>query len=649
MTQRSALAASGMALDERQAKAVRAPPGPLLVLAGAGSGKTRVLTERAAAMVEGHGLPAAAPLVITFTNRAAAELRARLAALIGEAASERMTIGTFHAVCHRLLRAHAGRVGRSQRFSVYDAQTSRRLIAETLDELKATALGTRLVADQIGQAKARLIDPAGYLQLAHSDRARKIAEAYASYERALERSDALDFDDLIVRAVALFADMGLAARYRARWTHVLVDEYQDTNPAQDEWLRRLAGEQAGLTVVGDPLQAIYGFRAAAVENILSFERRFAGTRVVALERNYRSSGAIVACAARLARHAGVGGRVEMWTDARAGPAVAAVGCADEREEADAAAAWCRTLLDRGVAAGEIAVLYRTRAQARPLEDSLLLAGVPCRVLGSQGLWESAAVRDLVAHLSLLSNPRDRLALGRALRCLPGVGPVAVARVLGAAERHGRDQLATCTRAREIPKLGGRQRLAIERFGGRLRELAERLPERGVGATCAETVVALGIAERLHAERSERSEQQLERLRRLCRAAARYEHEAERPALAEFLAQGALATDDEAGEEPAALVTLSTLHAAKGGEWDHVRLVGVCEGLLPHRRALAAGELDEERRLAYVGITRARRELALSWPRTLGGRPARRSRFLAEAGLALARPKANERAGGREAA
>jgi superfamily I DNA/RNA helicase len=302
MPDRQAPAAPAAALDARQAEAVAAPPGPLLVLAGAGSGKTRVLTERAAALVARHGQPAEALLVITFTNRAADELRSRLESLVGEAAA-RMTIGTFHAVCHRMLRAHAPRAGRSSRFSVYDAQASRRLIASVLAELGADEeLPAKLVALQIGQAKARLLGPADYRALLDNERTARVAAAFARYERALERSDALDFDDLISRSVALLGDADLAARYRRRWRAILVDEHQDTNPAQHELVRRLAAGHRNVTVAGDDDQAIYRFRGAEVGSLLGFERDFPEARVVALERNYRSTGAIVAAAARLAAH-----------------------------------------------------------------------------------------------------------------------------------------------------------------------------------------------------------------------------------------------------------------------------------------------------------------------------------------------------------
>jgi DNA helicase-2/ATP-dependent DNA helicase PcrA len=632
MPDRRALAASRPALDARQAEAVAAPPGPLLVLAGAGSGKTRVLTERAAAMVARHGQAAETLLVITFTNRAADELRSRLHGLVGEAAG-RMTIGTFHAVCHRMLRAHAHRAGRSPRFSVYDAQQSRRLIAQALKQLGiGEELPARLVALQIGQAKARLLGPGEYRALRDSEPTRLVAAAYERYERSLERSEALDFDDLLVRAVALLREPDLAARYRRRWGGLLVDEYQDTNPAQYEWIRRLSERHRNITVVGDDDQAIYHWRGADVSNLVGFERDFPEARVVRLERNYRSSGAIVSAAARLVTHNHGRQAKAMWTHAPDGPAVGAVACADEREEARGAAAWCHARIERGVAADRIALLVRTRAQLRPLEDALLMAGVASRVVGSQGLGETLAVRDLVAHLTLIVNPRDELALARALRCRPDVGEVAVARVLGAGRQHGGDLVATCVAAKGIRGLRGRQQLSVEAFGRTLERLWRDHEPDGVAATCTDTVLACGLGERLGRERSERAEEQLKRLRRFCRAARGYEATSETPNLADFLAQAALASDD--GEASAAdRVTLSTIHAAKGCEWNHVRIAGLCEGLLPHHHALERGEVDEERRLAYVSFTRARRELALSWPRVLRGRPARASRFLAEAGLA----------------
>jgi DNA helicase II / ATP-dependent DNA helicase PcrA len=636
------------ALDERQRQAVEAEPGPLLILAGAGSGKTRVLTERAAALATGELTPEGV-LVITFTNRAADELRERLCALVGERPALRMTIGTFHAVCHRMVRRHARRAGRTPVFSVYDQGASRRLVRRALADVGTDEPTPALAALQIGQAKARLLSPTDYRALRDSDQVRAIAAAWERYERYLAQSDALDFDDLIGRAVVLLGAPDLAALYRQRWRAVLIDEYQDTNPAQYEWVKRLVQDHRNLTVVADDDQAIYRFRGAEVQNVLDFERDFPEPRVILLERNYRSSGAIVEAAAALIGHNQRRREKRMWTRADAGRAVTVTAYADEAEEARAAAAWCEELRAAGTTAAEIAVLFRTRLQARPLEDALLLAGIPYRVLTGQGLLDSAAARDLVAHLSLLVNARDRLALARALAGQGSVGEASVARVLGAADKHGGDLVATCVNGRRIDGLREKQGLSVERFGRALEGLRREAKRRGVGDTVVAVVVDCGLAERLRREADEDGGEGLERLRRLCRAARHYERRAAQPTLAEFLGQAALSADpdDGAGE---ARATLATLHAAKGSEWDHVRIVGLCEGLLPHEQALRAGELEEERRLAYVGMTRARRELTLSWPRRRHGRPAGPSRFLSEAGLALPAVRARRaQAGDRKAA
>ena len=485
------------ALDERQAEAVCAPPGPLLVLAGAGAGKTRVLTERAAALARSQG--AEAVLAITFTNRAAQELRTRLSALLGQGAGERMTVGTFHAICHRMLRRHSRRAGRTPGFSVYDAQASRRLLAQALEEEGAGAeLPVALCQHQLGQARARLLTPDGYRKLGRGERVRLIAARVgalpARRSSARTRSTSTSCSCAPSRCLD---EPDLLARYQSAFGAVLVDEYQDTNHAQHEWLRRLCGRHRNLTVVGDDDQAVYGWRGAQVEHVLRFERDYPGARVIALERNYRSSGAIVTAGARLAAHNERRSEKTMWTRAPEGPAVALAACADESDEARQAAIWCRALIERGVEAGEIAVLFRTRDQARQLEDALLLAGVPCRVVGGQGLWETAAVRDLTAHLTLLVNPRDRVALARALACRPGVGAVTVARVIAAADKEDGDLPAAC---REASSLDGLRARAAASDGG-VRRRARRAAAHAcsgtdVAAACIEAVVRCGLAERL---------------------------------------------------------------------------------------------------------------------------------------------------------
>jgi len=607
-------------LDSDQRRAVTAPAGPLLVLAGAGSGKTRVLTERAAALIARGEVDAGALLCVTFTNRAAEEMRSRLAELLDGRAARRATIGTFHSLCYRMLRQSPQRVGLRPGFSVYDQAEARALVARALAETEAgEELSARVSCQQIGQAKARLLDPDRYRGLRDSERVRRVARAWERYEELLAASNAVDFDDLLVKAVGLLSEPDLLERWQRRFDGVLVDEYQDTNPAQYELVRRLVAAHRNVTAVGDSGQAIYRFRGAEVRNILGFESDFAGARVVKLERNWRSSGAIVATAARLIAHNALRHDTTMRTEADHGPAVVFDRYERVEDEAAAAAAWCRGHIEGGTDAGEVAVLFRTRRQAQALEDALATLAVPYRVVGGRSLYEAAAVRDLVAHLRLLANPSDQGALARALQTRAGVGRRSVALVLGAgAERQ--DLVDVCARAQGITGLPVPAARSVERFAGALGAL------RGAGVAAA---VEGAVAELEAARGGDADPDRRELLERVARQSRSYEQEAEAPELAEFLAQATL----EAGEgpEPRARVTLSTLHGAKGAEWQRVWLAGLCEGLLPHARSPEGEALEEERRLAYVGMTRAKRELVLSFARLdERRRPKRASRFVAEA-------------------
>jgi len=603
-------------LDHDQREAVAAPAGPLLVLAGAGSGKTSVLTERAARLVASGEVEAGALLCVTFTNRAAEEMRTRLAQLLDRRAARLATIGTFHSLCYRMLARSPRRTQLEPGFSVCAQAEARELVARALRETAAGEdLPAALVAQQIGQAKARLLDPDRYRGLRNSERVRRLARAWERYEELLRASNAVDFDDLIVRAVGLLAEPDLLERWQRRFQGVLVDEYQDTNPAQCELVRRLVARHRNLTAVADADQAIYRFRGAEVRNVLGFEGDFPAARVVALERNYRSSRAIVSAAARLIAHNALRRQTTMRSAAEQGPAMIAHRYERVDDEAAAAAGWCRARISGGEPPAELAVLFRTRRQAQALEDALSALALPYRVVGGRSLYETAAGRDLVAYLKLVANPRDQGALARALRTRAGVGDRSVALVLGAVG-DGRD-LTEAARTAGLPRAAAR---SIDRLAGALRALREEGVRGAVEGAIAE----------LEAARARPSEpERRELLARVARRARAYEQEAEAPALADFLVRTAL----EAGEgpEPGACVTLATLHGAKGGEWARVWIAGLCEGVLPHARCSQGEALEEERRLAYVGMTRAKRELCLSSARRDAWRPRRASRFIGEAG------------------
>jgi len=626
----AALAPLHSGLSDEQRAAVTAPPGPVLIVAGAGSGKTRALTHRIAHLVAaGHVAPEEV-LAITFTNRAADELARRVGELVGSDAARRMTLGTFHSVCHRVVRAHAERVGRTPGFSIYDAADARRVVAEVVASDRRSGMDAGEAQRGIALAKARMATPEN-LRRQDGERGKALARVWEQVEAAMAEVDALDFDDLVVRAVRLLEEHpDLRERYAARWRAVLVDEVQDLSPAQRRWVWLVGQNHRNVTVVGDDDQAVYRFRGADPEGMRRFQAEFPGARVLVLGRNYRSSPAIVSAAARLVAH-NEERMAKVLSSARPeGAAVRAVALRSDVEEGRATARWCAAVIDRGTPPGEVAVLFRARHLAAKVEAALLEAGLPHRVLGGRGLLEAAEVRDALAHLTLLVNPRDRVAFARALSVQPAAGPATVGRIVRAAR--GGNLLEAASRARETEGLRPAQVRAAEAFGRAMSEVARGAATSRVGTTVGEALLASGLPARLALDRSREGAERLERLRELVRAARAYEAEADRPTLVGFLAQVALSTGE--GKEGTDRLTLATIHAAKGLEWRAVCVVGLEEGSFPHDRALAEGAIEEERRLAYVAFTRARERLALSHALWRRGLHRGRSRFIAEAGVPL---------------
>lgn len=620
-----------VALTDNQRQAVLAPSGPLLVLAGAGAGKTRVLTHRVAHWIASGAHEPGEILAITFTNRAAGELAERLGALLASNAAEQVTTGTFHAICHRLLRTHAPLVERSARFSIWDDGDRRRALRAVARE-RELDVDVETAARAIGTAKARLSTPELMLAHAGSDHQRTVAHAWAGYEALLASSDALDFDDLLTAAVRLLdSRSGVRAVCRARWRAIVVDEYQDTNPAQARWLELLLGEDRNLTACGDDDQAIYRFRSADVGHILAFTQVHAGARVIALGTNHRSSGAIVAASRRLIEHNAHRHAKPLRTDNPTARPVGVDALRDEYEEAHAAALWCRSQIAAGLSPAEIAVLFRARTQAGPLQEALVLAQVPHRLLGARGALERAEVRDLLAHLRLAVNPRDRVAFTRAAQSpRRGLGPAAIAALSDHAHEHGRDLVAACADAAQVPGLRRPQADAARALAASSRALSARADDPDPSAAVIAALNATGLLAAVKARPD--AAERLDPLRELVRLARRL-HDADPAAtLRDLLAHTALLGDADAPDEDGQ-VTLSTVHAAKGLEWCAVRVVGLQDGLFPHARALQEGQLEDERRLAYVAFTRARDHLSLSWAGTRHGTPQLRSRFIAESGIA----------------
>jgi DNA helicase-2/ATP-dependent DNA helicase PcrA len=607
-------------LNEPQREAVTYPGGPLLILAGAGSGKTRVLTHRIAFLLATGAAQANEILAITFTNKAAEEMRDRVGFLVGQRIRA-MWVMTFHSACARMLRAHADRLGYTRQFTIYDQADSRRLIKRCLDDLgiDPKRFTPAAIGAQISDAKNRLRDADAYGKIVGSYFEQTVADVYRSYEREMHRMNAMDFDDLLVRCVELLQMFDeVREGYAEGFRHVLVDEYQDTNHAQYRWLQLLTGEDRNLMVVGDDSQAIYGFRGADIRNILEFEDDYVDAHVVKLEQNYRSTQTILDAAnAVIANNRGRKPK-HLWTDVGPGDSIKVRELEDEHAEARFVTGEIQRLIDEGTSRREIAVFYRTNAQSRVLEDTLTRAEIGYQVVGGTKFYERAEIKDAIAYLITLVNPQDVGAFTRIVNSpRRGIGTTSVSRLLGFANTTGISIWDAASAPERVPDLGAAAVRALRRFMGTLHVLRERAQS---GAPVAELIKELlqetGYREALEAERTIEAQGRIENLEELVNVAAEYDAaEGETRSLEEFLQQVSLRSDADERTEDEGLVTLMTLHNAKGLEFGIVFMIGCEEGVFPHSRALDEGGLEEERRLCYVGITRAERDLYLCYART----------------------------------
>src|SRR6516162_390880 len=633
------------------------------MVAGAGSGKTRVLTHRIAYLLAERDVSPNEILAITFTNKAAGEMAARVAQLVGDRRARSMWVMTFHSACVRILRREAKRFGYPQNFSIYDAADSQRLMALVCRELELDArqYPPKAMATAVSNLKNELIDYESFASRARTSREKSLAEAYAEYQRRLVAADAMDFDDLIMVTVNLFqAFPDVAAAYRRRFRHVLVDEYQDTNHAQYVLVRELvsggsslfsSGTEAGdsdsgdqvspseLCVVGDADQSIYAFRGATIRNIVEFEQDYPDATVILLEQNYRSTQTILSAAnAVVSRNPGRKPK-NLWSDAGDGPPIVGYVADNEHDEAAFVAEEVDRLTDAGEAIpGQVAVFYRTNAQSRVFEEVFIRVGLPYRVVGGVRFYERREVRDLLAYLRLIANPADEVSLRRILNTPKrGIGDRAEEYVAAYAQRERITFAEALARPGDVPGLAARSAAAIEGFNGLLDGLRE-LAESGPVADLAEAVLdRTGYIEARENYSDLQDDSGVENLEELVSVAREFDGSRDDGTLADFLEQVSLVADaDEIpeGAEHGGLVTMMTLHTAKGLEFPVVFLTGLEEEVFPHQRSLTnAKELEEERRLAYVGITRAMQRLYLTRAvaRNWWGRPAfhKQSRFLAE--------------------
>jgi DNA helicase-2/ATP-dependent DNA helicase PcrA len=627
-------------LNPSQREAVTHVHGPLLVLAGAGSGKTRVLTTRIASLIEQHGVPPERIFAVTFTNKAAGEMKERIGRLL-ERDPAGLWIGTFHSLSARLLRREADLLGFSRQFTIYDQDDSVSLVRRLMEQRghSTKTFTPRAIQSVISSAKNRMQSPEALAASAGFDRlAAAAADVYAALGPALKAANAMDFDDLLLHPLTLFRDHpDRLERYRERFQFILVDEFQDTNRAQYE-LIRLLGAHGNVCAVGDDDQSIYGWRGADVRNMREFQRDFPGTKLVRLEENYRSTQAVLDAAnGVIAENAGRIGKT-LRTRRQGGESLTLLAAADERDEAE----WVVRELERRRAAGEwafeeMAVLYRTNAQSRAFEEAFRRSGVPYRLIGATSFYERREVKDLLAYLRLVANPADDEAFLRAVSVPKrGLGDTSIALLLEAGAQWRRPLLETARLADGIADLRPNARSAFRAFAALVDRIAASAAT-GTPAEILEEVIRVTEYEsHLLAEGLE-GQDRWENVRELLASAANWSEvvepgDGEGTPLERFLAEAALvsANDRITGQEQG--VTLMTLHTAKGLEWPVVVLAGLEDGLFPLARAADQPEgVEEERRLCYVGLTRAKDKLYVTWARARrrGGelRPGAPSRFL----------------------
>jgi DNA helicase-2/ATP-dependent DNA helicase PcrA len=625
-------------LNPAQREAVTAGDGPLLVLAGAGSGKTRVIAYRIAWLIGVQGVSPRNVIAVTFTNKAAEEMARRVDDLLLPVGLKAPLIATFHSACVRILRQHGSSIGLPAHFVIYDEEDRLALVKEC--ELADRAFTPAAAVHRISYLKNQLVSVAEALRDARGPWEQKAALVYSRYEKRLREVGAVDFDDLLLLTGRLLEEVSEAlAWYRSLWRHVLVDEYQDTNRAQYKIIRLLTGEHRNICVVGDPDQSIYKWRGADIRNILDFERDFPGTRVVRLEQNYRSTQRVLALAASVIAHNVQRKDKGLWTMNPEGEKARLYRAWDEHEEANFVAQAILGLRTEAVSWDGVAVFYRTNAQSRVLEDALRRARIPYAIVGSVRFYERKEIKDALAYVRLTLNPADDVAFRRAVQApARGIGQTTLARLDEVAARDGAPLLTVA--ASPPLDVRGRARKSLEDFAALFPRLAAQRALVPPPAFIDAVLDASGYREALKQERSPEAEARLENLEELVAAAEDYTVTQAEPTLAGFLDSVALMSDVDEWQQGQARVTLMTLHAAKGLEFPVVFLTGMEEGVFPHARSLNdPEEIEEERRLCYVGLTRARERLYLTWAlhrRIHGygvGEPSRFLREMPEAELA----------------
>ena len=599
-------------LNPAQREAVLHTEGPVLVVAGAGSGKTRVLTRRIAHLLGAVGVKPPEILAITFTNKAAGEMRERVGDLVGPPARAAWVM-TFHSACGRILRREAQRLGYRSNFTIYDQADQVRLVKRCLEELERDPkrFTPRGIHSQISHAKNTLVSPEAYSERIASFYDQTVAEVYDLYQKRLFASNAVDFDDMLFLTVDVLERFPEArAKWQEAFRYILVDEYQDTNHAQYRLLQLLAEKHRNVFAVGDPDQSIYAFRGADIRNVLEFERDFPGSYTIALEQNYRSTQNILDAANGVIRQNRERKEKNLWSELGEGDPVRVVEVEDEHAEARYVAAEIALLVEEGFSGSEIAVFYRTNAQSRVLEDVLVRQGVAYQVIGGPRFYERAEVKDLVAYLQVIDNPYDAVSLLRiANRPRRGIGDSTLARLMSWADQR-EISLWEATAEAEMAGVGAAPQKALKQFRGTIESLMSAALEYEVPELIEAVLGRSGYMESLEAERTIEAQGRIENLQELVSVAREWREQTQEPTLSGFLQEISLYSDQDAIRGDGSLVTLMTLHNAKGLEFRAVYLIGMEEGIFPHSRSIEEQGVEEERRLCYVGMTRAKERLTL---------------------------------------
>ena len=601
-------------LNKEQKRAAKHLAGPMLVLAGAGSGKTRVLTRRVAYLIEKHNILPQNILAVTFTNKAAEEMKERISSLLNGLPDEPW-ISTFHSLCVRILVREVEKLGYKRNFVIFDPSDQKKLIKEILKDLNIDSKKTKpgAVLNEISQAKNELVTPGDYKDKVAGYFSETVAKIYPIYQQKLKDNNAFDFDDLIMKTVELFRENPKVLEfYQEQFQYILVDEYQDVNYAQYQLVQLLAEKHRNLCVVGDPDQGIYGFRGADIRNILNFEDDYQGAKIIRLEQNYRSKETILNAAQHVIKNNRFRKEKDLWTERGTGEKITYYEASSEKDEASYAAKKIKKLTNAEYEYSDTAVLYRTNSQSRAFEEMFMKFGIPYQIIGGLKFYDRMEIKDILGYLRVLYNPDDDINLMRIInKPKRGIGAGTLGKVQEYAEYYNISLYEAGLQADKIEKLTGAYEKRIKKFFSMMEELRKDIEKTSISELARNIFIKSGYKKALKNEKFDKSKERLENIKEFFSVIEDYLRKNEDPTLGGFLEEVSLLSDIDNMEEESHLVTLMTLHSAKGLEFPVVFLAGMEEGIFPHSNSMVENEdLEEERRLCYVGITRAQDKLHL---------------------------------------